>query len=129
MDHGPESEQRQEIHMTLLDDAAIVSALAAATGRPHMLVLATPNGVADLRACSTVILSTDIIASLADEGRAIVSGTSFVDGALEFQRIEKALIDNRIQYVTVRLAHSDRSVRIHDGIDCPVVAMPLRAVA
>ena len=115
--------------MTLLDNAAIVAALATATGRPHMLVLATQNGVADLRACSTVILSADVVAGLADEGRAIVSGTSFVDGALEFHRLEKALVANRIQGVTLRLAQSDGSVRIHDGVDCPVVAMPLRAAA
>jgi len=115
--------------MRLLDTAAVVAALATATGRPHMLVRATSKGVMAMRCAQTELLPSDVLEALDADGSAIVSGSTFVDGALGFWNLEQALVAQRIQGVTMRLVQADGSVRIHDGVDAVVARMPMRAAA
>lgn len=110
--------------MRLLDNAAVVSALAVATGRPHMLIECVPGCIGNLRAMQPAVLSSDIVDALDADGRAIVSGDDFVEGALAFYNAEQRLIAERVVGVSLRLAQGNGSVRVHEAIVHPTVAMP-----
>jgi hypothetical protein len=115
--------------MRLLDTAAIVASLAASTGRPHMMIRANATGLRLLRDSASDLLPADVVDEIAASGTAIVSGQTFVDGALDFWNLEQALIAHRIQGVSVRLSQADGSVRVHDAIEAIVADMPARAAA
>lgn len=115
--------------MRLLDTAAIVATLAASTGRPHMMIQANATGLRLLRDSASDLLPVDVVDEIAATGTAIVSGQTFVDGALDFWNLEQALIARRIQGVSARLSQADGSVRIHHAIEAIVADMPARAAA
>ncbi len=109
--------------MRLLDKTAVLVALATATRNPHMLVEASAHACARMRASDTRILADDVLAEIERDGRVIVSGVSFVDGALEFCRIEKALVDQNIQGVSLVLAQHTGLVRRNAPVEAVVVSM------
>lgn len=115
--------------MRLLDTVAVVAALAASTGRPHMMIRANATGLRLLRDSTSDLLPADVVDEIAATGTAIVSGQDFVDGALDFWKLEQVLIARRIQGVSVRLSQADGSVRVHEAIEAIVADMPARAVA
>lgn len=113
--------------MRLLDNAAIVSALAVATGRPHMLIECLPDCIGNLRAMQPAVLPSDVVDALEADGWAITSGDDFVEGALAFYNVEQRLIAERTVGVSLRLAQGNGSVRMHEVIVHPTVAMPALA--
>jgi hypothetical protein len=115
--------------MRLLDNAAIVSALATSTGKPHMLLEATRDGVETLRSLSPAPLDADVVDALAQDGCAVVAFSSFVDGALGFHSLEQRILAEKVRGVSLRLVQSDGKARIHEALSYPVVAMPLRRAA
>jgi len=113
--------------MRLLDNAAVVSALAVATRRPHMLIECAPGCIGGLRAMQPAVLPAEVLDALATDGSAITCGETFVDGALDFWNVEQRLIAGNVVGVSLRLAQDNGTIRVHEAISHPVVAMPALA--